>query len=95
MLARTFSSGGKNLVCGFVNYAEDLMRAAAGRGPAGSEAFKVGETVAVTPGRVVHRTPLAEIIQYAPATDHVRPEPIVIIPAWIMKYLWVFVESSG
>ena len=86
MLARTFSSDGKNLVRGFVNYAEDLMRAAAGQGPAGSEAFKVGETVAVTPGRVVHRTPLAEIIQYAPVTDHVRPEPIVIIPAWIMKY---------
>ena len=42
--------------------------------------------VAVTPGKVVHRRPLAEVIQYGPATDRVRPEPIVIVPAWIMKY---------
>ena len=56
------------------------------KAPLDSDAFKVGETVAVTPGKVVHRTPLAEIIQYAPTTDRVRPEPIVIVPAWIMKY---------
>jgi Poly-beta-hydroxybutyrate polymerase (PhaC) N-terminus len=42
--------------------------------------------LAVTPGKIVHRTPLAEVIQYRPATDRVRPEPIVIVPAWIMKY---------
>jgi polyhydroxyalkanoate synthase len=85
-LARTFSTGGQALVQGFANYAEDLMRATGGQGPAGSEAFKVGKTVAVTPGKVVQRTPLAEIIQYAPVTPHVRPEPIVIVPASIMKY---------
>ena len=62
------------------------MRARSGAPPRGTEAFKVGETVAVTPGKVVLRTRLAEIIQYAPATDRVRPEPIVIVPAWIMKY---------
>jgi len=85
-LARTVSTGGRNLVQGLLNLTEDLMRAVAGQAPAESDAFKVGEKVAVTPGRVVHRTALAEVIQYAPATDRVRPEPIVIVPAWIMKY---------
>jgi polyhydroxyalkanoate synthase len=85
-LARTASTGGMNLVQGLLNLTKDLMRAAAGQGPAESEGFKVGEKVAVTPGKVVHRTALAEIIQYAPQTGRVRPEPIVIVPAWIMKY---------
>src|SRR5271166_1910298 len=84
-LNRTFSEGGMNLVRGFANFAEDARRAIVGEGPVGYEAFKVGKTVAVTPGKVVHRTPLAEIIHYSPATDRVRPQPIVIFPDWIMK----------
>jgi polyhydroxyalkanoate synthase len=83
---RTYAEHGRNLVRGFTNLVDDLGRARSGRGPAGSESFIAGKTVAITPGKVVHRTPLAEIIQYAPATDRVRPEPIVIVPAWIMKY---------
>jgi polyhydroxyalkanoate synthase len=75
-----------NLVRGWSNLADDMRRAAARQGPAGTEAFQVGKTVAVTPGKVVHRTPLAEVIQYSPATDRVRPEPVIIVPAWIMKY---------
>ena len=66
VLARAASTGGMNFVQGLLNLTEDLMRAAAGQGPAELEAFKVGEKVAVTPGKVVHRTALAEIIQYAP-----------------------------
>jgi polyhydroxyalkanoate synthase len=85
-LARTVATGGMNLLGGAFNSAEDVMRTAAGQRSAEADAFKVGEKVAVTTGKVVHRTPLAEIIQYAPATDRVRPEPIVIVPAWIMKY---------
>jgi polyhydroxyalkanoate synthase len=85
-LNRTLSEGGMNLVRGFSNFLEDARRSVIGEGPVGYEAFKAGETVAMTPGKVVHRTPLAEVIQYGPATDRVRPEPIVIVPAWIMKY---------
>jgi poly[(R)-3-hydroxyalkanoate] polymerase subunit PhaC len=83
---RTRAEGGMNLLRGFANLAEDVRRAAAGEGPVGTEAFEAGKTVALTPGKVVHRTPIAEIIQYSPTTDRVRPEPIVIVPAWIMKY---------
>jgi polyhydroxyalkanoate synthase len=77
---------GANLLRGLANLGSDIVRDLADAPPLGLERFKVGENLAVTPGKVVYRTHLAEIIQYAPATDHVRPEPVVIVPAWIMKY---------
>jgi polyhydroxyalkanoate synthase subunit PhaC len=86
VLAQTQREGGMNLVRGWSNLADDVVRVAGGRPPAGTEAYQVGTTVAITPGKIVLRTRLAEIIQYAPTTDQVRPEPIVIVPAWIMKY---------
>ncbi len=86
VLERTIATGGLNLSRGVSNFLEDISRNLAGGSPAESEQFKVGETVAITPGKIIHRTKLAEIIQYAPATAKVRPEPIVIVPAWIMKY---------
>jgi polyhydroxyalkanoate synthase subunit PhaC len=86
VLARTCGESGANLTRGCANFIADITRAGDGAPPRGAEAFKVGEKVAVTPGKVVLRTRLAEIIQYAPATERVYPEPIVIVPAWIMKY---------
>ena len=80
VLARTQAEAGLNLIRGSLNLAEDLMRAITGESPAGSEAFVVGKTVAATTGKVVCRTPLAEIIQYAAVTEAVRPEPIVSFP---------------
>jgi poly[(R)-3-hydroxyalkanoate] polymerase subunit PhaC len=86
VLARTRAEAAANLVRGYSNFIADVARAQSGAPSRGTEGFRVGETVAVTPGKVVLRTRLAEIIQYAPATKRVRPEPVVIVPAWIMKY---------
>jgi polyhydroxyalkanoate synthase len=86
LLERTRDEAGMNLVRGWQNLVEDWERTMSGRPPPGAEAFRVGETLAVTPGKVVFRNHLIELIQYEPATAKVRPEPILITPAWIMKY---------
>jgi polyhydroxyalkanoate synthase len=82
----TIRQGGMNLVRGAHNLLEDMERAFSGKKPAGTEAFQVGRNIAVTPGKVIYRNRLIELIQYAPATERVRAEPILIVPAWIMKY---------
>jgi polyhydroxyalkanoate synthase len=86
LLEATFTQGGQNLVRGAVNLFEDWARTVLGKRPAGTEAFAVGKAVAVTPGKVIYRNRLIELLQYAPATDAVRAEPVLIVPAWIMKY---------
>jgi len=83
---QTLREGGLNLVRGAQIWLEDAERIAGGKLPAGIEAFKVGETVAATPGQVIFRNHLIDLIQYAPAGERVHAEPILIVPAWIMKY---------
>lgn len=86
VLKRTAEEGGLNLVRGALNWFDDVMRNMSGMPESGNGKFLVGRDVAVTPGRVVLRNALIELIQYAPATEKVCPEPILIVPAWIMKY---------
>jgi polyhydroxyalkanoate synthase len=86
VLDATLRSGGKNLVQGMKQLAQDFATTIAGTKPAGAEAFVVGQTVAATPGKVVYRNRLIELIQYEPTTSDVYAEPILITPAWIMKY---------
>ena len=86
VLEETLSQGGANLVQGFANLLEDSERSLSGRPPVGAEQWKVGENLAVTPGKVVYRNRIMELIQYEPTTKTVYPEPILICPAWIMKY---------
>ncbi|MCG3268540.1 alpha/beta hydrolase [Yoonia sp. I 8.24] len=86
VLAKTYEQGGMNLWRGWQNFIEDVSLRNAEQKPVGSDAFVVGKNMATTPGKVVYRNHLIELIQYAPTTDKVRPEPILIVPAWIMKY---------
>jgi polyhydroxyalkanoate synthase len=86
VLRHTASKSGMNLVSGLQNLMEDWERAISGKKPIGAEQFVVGRDVAATSGKVIYRNHLIELIQYAPATDKVRPEPVLIVPVWIMKY---------
>jgi polyhydroxyalkanoate synthase len=88
LLRLTFEAKGENLVRGMSRLAEDL---AAGGGTfrlrqTDAAPFRLGETVATTPGKVVFRNALFELIQYAPTTETVRARPVVIVPPWINKY---------
>lgn len=86
ILTTTVNQNGMNFVYGFYNFIEDLLQYMNGKPPIGSEKFQVGVNVAVTPGKIIYRNSLIELIQYCPTTKTVYPEPILIIPAWIMKY---------
>ncbi|QEA40606.1 alpha/beta fold hydrolase [Pistricoccus aurantiacus] len=82
----TLEQGGMNFVRGWENFCEDRERRMTGCPPVGSEDFKVGENLATTPGKVIYSNHLIELIQYTPTTEKVYAEPVLIVPAWIMKY---------
>ncbi|MGO9742138.1 MAG: PHA/PHB synthase family protein [Roseiarcus sp.] len=84
VLNATWESGGANFLIGLDNYLADL-RTASGL-ESGLGGFVVGNNLAITPGSVVYRNELIELIQYAPTTAEVAREPVLIMSAWIMKY---------
>ncbi len=86
VIKTTIERRGANFARGVRLLAEDCHQLLTGAPPVGAEAFVPGESVAVTPGQVVFRNRLIELIQYEPTTDAVDAEPVLIVPAWIMKY---------
>jgi polyhydroxyalkanoate synthase len=88
VLRATVESGGENLCKGLQNLLDDLER---GKGKlhikmTDLEAFRVGENIAVTPGKVIYRNDLIELLQYNPTTEKVYKRPLLIIPPWINKF---------
>lgn len=86
ILEATVRSQGRNLAEGAVNFVHDAIKTLTQTRDPAPEGYRVGEDLACTPGRVVFRNALFELIQYTPRTAEVQAEPILIIPAWIMKY---------
>jgi len=86
LIRQTVDENGRNLARGLKHLAEDIARTYKGLGPVGVENYQVGKQVAATPGKVILRNRLMELIQYSPQTDKVHAEPILVVPAWIMKY---------
>jgi polyhydroxyalkanoate synthase len=88
VLRTTMETGGENLVKGLENLLDDLER---GKGTLSIkmtdlEAFKIGDNIAVTPGKVVYQNDLMQLIQYSPKTEQVAKRPLLIIPPWINKF---------
>jgi polyhydroxyalkanoate synthase len=86
LLHTTVAESGQNLVRGLQNWLEDAQTIVNGRRSDSLKEFEIGQDVAVTPGKVIFRNRLIELLQYTPQTDTVHAEPILITPAWIMKY---------
>ena len=88
VLRKTAETGGENLLKGLHNLLADLER---GKGQlhikmTDTEAFRIGENIAVSPGKVVYQNDLLQLIQYAPSTEKVLRRPLLIIPPWINKF---------
>lgn len=89
---------GQSLIQGFQHFTDDLRKAEAARNePDTLEplTFVVGKDVALSPGKVVFRNRLIELIQYSPTTDKVYPEPVLIVPSCIMKYYILDLSPSN
>jgi polyhydroxyalkanoate synthase len=97
VLQATIETGGENLLKGLANLLDDLER---GRGRltvtmADPRAFRLGENVAATPGKVIFQNELMQLIQYAPSTVEVKRRPVLIVPPWINKFYVLDLRSEN
>ena len=83
-IRRAMETGGTSLADGARNLASDLEKGHLSM--VDTEAFEVGENLATTPGKVVYRNRLMELIQYEPQTERVHEVPLLFLPPWINKY---------
>jgi polyhydroxyalkanoate synthase subunit PhaC len=86
IIAETTKTMGRNLTEGAAHFAHDALKTMTGQRDPAPEGYQVGHDLACTPGQVVYRNDLMELIQYTPQTPQVHARPILIVPAWIMKY---------
>lgn len=86
IIAETANTAGRNLVEGAANFAHDALKLLTGHREPPPEGHQIGKELASAPGQVVYRNDIMELIQYAPQTPQVQARPILIVPAWIMKY---------
>lgn len=86
IIERTLEESGANLARGTRNLWDDVVHSLTMERPRHGQGLRVGEEIAATPGEVVYRNDLIELIQYRPSTPDVIAEPLLIVPAWIMKY---------
>jgi poly[(R)-3-hydroxyalkanoate] polymerase subunit PhaC len=85
-LVRAFETAGASVVRGAKNFVHDLVDNGGWPSQVDRSAFHLGENMAATPGSVVYRNELIEVLQYAPQTDEVREIPLVVCPPWINRY---------
>ena len=88
-LKRAFETGGASLVLGLRNFLHDVRFNGAMPSQVKQGALRVGEDLAVTPGGVVYRDAVCEVLQYTPTTSHVRERPVLLIPPQIGKYYFM------
>lgn len=85
VLEQAHLTGGQSLMRGAQYWIEDFNRLVS-KQPRRPSGFEVGQDLAPTPGDIVMRNELVELIRYHPTTPETRPEPLLIVPAWIMKF---------
>lgn len=86
IIAETLKTQGGNLVEGAGHLTCDVVQTLTQAHKPAPEGYQIGQNLACTTGEIVFRNALFELIQYTPQGDMVQPEPILFIPAWIMKY---------